>query len=303
MPATAAQTTEYLAATQGCAWADLSGRQQLRVTGPDRVSFLQGMVTNDVEKLADGESCPVAMLTAKGAMVGDGRVLKLPEVMVVDTGAGFGGAVKDFLLKYLISEEAEIADAADFAMVALIGPKAGEWVASLPSEAVVAVLPGLLGKGVDVLVKRAEWSKVTQSLAAVPAVSDATYEVLRVEAGVPKFGVELSETTIPLEANLDKAIHYQKGCYIGQEVIARATYRGQMNKKLVGVLLGGGEPEKGAELKLAEKRVGRVMSVVKSELKQQNVGLAYVHRDHLTPGTRLDLASGGVAEVVALPFV
>jgi folate-binding protein YgfZ len=302
MPATAAQTTEYLAASQGCAWADLSGRQQLRVTGPDRVSFLQGMVTNDVEKLPVGESCPVTMLTAKGAMVGDGRVLKLPEAMVVDTGAGFGGAVKDFLLKYLISEEAEIDDAGDFAMVALLGPSAGEWVASLPSEAVVSVLPGLLGKGVDVLVKRAEWAKVIQALAAVPQVSDATYEVLRVEAGVPKFGVEMSETTIPLEANLDKAIHYQKGCYIGQEVIARATYRGQMNKKLVGVLLGAEDPEKGAELKLADKRVGRVMSVVKSELKHQNVGLAYVHRDHLTPGTRLDVASGGVAEVVALPF-
>lgn len=303
MPATAAQTTEYLAATQACGWADLSGRQQLKVTGPDRVSFLQGMVTNDVEKLPVGQSCQVTMLTAKGAMVGEGRVLKLPEVMVVDTGPGFGAAVKDFLNKYLISEEAEIDDAPELALVGLVGPSASEWAGSLPSESVVATLPGLLGRGVDVLVTRADWAKVTQALVAIPRVSEATYEVLRVEAGVPKFGVELTETTIPLEANLEKAIHYQKGCYIGQEVIARATYRGQMNKKLVGVLLGTLEPERGAELKLADKRVGRVMSVVKSELKGQNVGLAYVHRDHLAPGTVLELATGGAAQVVSLPFV
>ncbi|MBE2248351.1 MAG: folate-binding protein YgfZ [Myxococcus sp.] len=297
----AAQTTEYRAATQACAFVDLSSRQQLRVIGPDRVSYLQGMVTNDVEKLAEGASCPVAMLTAKGAMVGDGRVVKRAEELLIDTGEGRGGAVKDFLLKYLISEDAEVLEAPDLAVVGLLGPEAARWAESIASEAKVATLPGLLGNGVDVVVKRALLDAVKGSLAALPQVSEATYEVLRVEAGVPKFGVDMSETTIPLEANLEKSIHYQKGCYIGQEVIARATYRGQMNKKLVGLLLGDAAPEKGAELKLADKRVGRVMSVARSELKQQNVALAYVHRDHLTPGTALDLG-GATVTVQALPF-
>lgn len=298
----AAQTTEYRAAKEACAWVDLSARQQLRVTGPDRVSFLQGMVTNDVEKLAVGASCHVAMLTAKGAMVGDGRVVKLAEELLVDTGAGFGGAVKDFLNKYLISEEAEVVDAAEVAVVGLVGPDAARWAESIASEAKVATLPGLLGGGVDVMVKRDALESVKASLSALPQLSEATFEVLRVEAGVPKFGVDMSETTIPLEANLEKAIHYQKGCYIGQEVIARATYRGQMNKKLVGLLLGDATPEKGAELKLGDKRVGRVMSVVRSELKGQNVALAYVHRDHLAPGTTMELATGGQVSVVALPM-
>lgn len=296
-----AQTTEYRAAKQACARAELSGREQLRVTGPDRVSFLQGMVTNEVEKLPVGQSCPVAMLTAKGAMVGDGRVLKLADELVVDTGAGFGATVNDFLNKYLISEEAEVALAPDLAMVGLVGPEAARWAEALPSEATVAVLPGLLGAGVDVLVKRAALEQVTSALAALPLLSDETFEVLRVEAGVPKFGVDMTETTIPLEANLEKAIHYQKGCYIGQEVIARATYRGQMNKKLVGVLLGDAVAEKGAELTLAGKRVGRLTSVVRSEARQQHVALAYVQRDHLTPGTVLELGEAKVT-VQALPF-
>lgn len=294
--------TEYRAAKEAAAWIDGSRREQLRVTGPDRVSFLQGMVTNDVEKLAVGTSCQVTMLTAKGAMVGEGRVVKLAEELVIDTGPGCGAAVQAFLLKYLISEEAEVLLAPDLAMVGVLGPSTASWVESVPSESKVATMPGLLGTGTDLLVRRDELPKVVQALQALPQVSEATFEVLRVEAGVPVFGVDMSETTIPLEANLEKAIHYQKGCYIGQEVIARATYRGQMNKRLMGVLLGDAAPERGSELTLGDKRVGRVMSVVRSELKRQNVALAYVQRDHLTPGTKLSMPGGGVAEVVALPF-
>jgi folate-binding protein YgfZ len=112
----------------------------------------------------------------------------------------------------------------------------------------------------------------------------------------------MTETTIPLEANLERAIHYQKGCYIGQEVIARATYRGQMNKKLVGLLLGDVAPDPNTELRANEKRVGRIVTVVRSERVGQNVALGYVHRDSLAPGTALEIASGGVATVCSLPF-
>ncbi len=302
MGAQAAQTAEYLAATGAAAFVDLSSRQQLVVTGEDRVTFLHGMVTNDINGLAEGASCQVAMLTAKGAMVGEGRVLKRHDALIVDTGAGFGGAVHDFLQKYLISEDAEVVLSEQFCVVGLLGPDAETWLKRVPADAVVARLPGLLGGGVDLLINRDALEAVKAALAPIPHLSEATFEVLRVEAGVPRFGVDMSETTIPLEANLEKAIHYNKGCYIGQEVIARATYRGQMNKKLVGVLLGDAAPEKGTELRLADKRVGRIMSVVLSGLKQQHIGLAYVHRDHLAAGTTLDVATGGTAVISALPF-
>ena len=297
----AADLTEYLAATTTAAWVDFSAREQLRVIGPDRVSFVHGMVTNDITGLAEGASCPVAMLTAKGAMVGDGRVLKLPDAVLIDTGAGQGAAVKAFLEKYLISEDAEVQVASELAMIGLLGPAADPSL--VPPGAIVATLPGLLGSGHDLLVRREALGEVRAALVGLPSISDSTLEVLRIEAGVPRFGVDMTETTIPLEANLEKALHYNKGCYIGQEVIARATYRGQMNKKLVGVLLGEHALERGAELFKAEKRVGRVTSVARSEKTRQLIALAYVHRDHLTPGTVLDLpAAAGTVTVSALPF-
>lgn len=276
---------EYRAAHEGCAVFDASAREQLRVTGSEAGSFLQGMVTNDVEGLAVGGSCYAAMLTPKGAMVGDLRVLRREGDYLLDTGPGRGAAVKDFLNKYLISEDAELHDAPEYAVLGLVGPRAKELAAKVPAE---GALGSFLG-GVDLLVRRERLGEAKAALAGVPELSAATLEVLRVEAGVPVFGVDMTETTIPLEANLDNAIHYKKGCYIGQEVIARATFRGQMNKKLVKLLVGEASPAPKAELKVGDRKVGWVTSVVKSVQHGQQLALGYVHRDFLSPGTKLEL--------------
>jgi folate-binding protein YgfZ len=287
-----AQIDAYRAAREAAAWVDLSERELLRVTGPDRVSFVQGMVTNDVEKLDEGGSVYAALLNPKGGMMGDLRVLRLGDALVLDTGKGFGASVKGFLSKYLISEDAELADAPELAVVGLLGPKAE--ASAVASK--LASLPGLVG-GIDVLVAREALAPLS-----LPKLDEATYEVLRVEAGVPKYGLDMTEATIPLEANLAKALHYQKGCYIGQEVIARATYRGHMNKKLSGLLLGDAEPAAGTELKRGDRKVGFITSVVRSVGRGQNVALGYVHRDAGEAGTELD-AAGSTAVVAALPLV
>jgi folate-binding protein YgfZ len=292
VPVPSPQIESYRAAREGAAWVDLSGRDLLTVSGPDRVSFIQGMVTNDVEKLEPGGSIYAALLNPKGGMMGDLRVLRLDDRLVLDTGPGFGAAVKAFLLKYLISEEAELEDAPELALVGLLGPKTD--VGLVPSR--LATLGGLVA-GTDVLVRREALPKLD-----LPQVDEATYEVLRVEAGVPRYGADMTEATIPLEANLTRALHYQKGCYIGQEVIARATYRGHMNKKLSGLLLGSAEPASGTELKRGDKKVGFVTSVVRSVAKEQNIALGYVHREAQEPGTELD-CGGQKAVVAALPFV
>lgn len=296
MPAAEAIEPEYRAATETCAVVDLSTREQLRVTGPDAVSFVQGMVTNDVAALPVGGSCYAAVLTVKGGMVGDLRVLRRAEELVLDTGPGRGETVKAFLEKYLISEEAEVHAAPELALVGLVGPKAGEVAAAVPAALVEGTLPGFTG-GVDLLVRRERLPEVQAALAAHPTLSPATVEVLRVEHAVPLFGVDMTEVTIPLEANLDHALHYKKGCYIGQEVIARATYRGQMNKKLVPLLLGDAAPEPKTELRLGDAKVGWVTSVVKSPRRGQVLALGYVRRDHLAPGTALAIATGGTATV------
>jgi folate-binding protein YgfZ len=299
----------YRAALEACARDDLSGRELLRVTGPDRVSFVHGMVTNDVEGLAVGASNYAALLTNKGAMVGDVRVLKLDDALVLETGPGRAEAVKAQLLKYLISEDAEVVDAPELAVVGLVGPQAAAWAAKVPG--VVGRLESPLG-GVDVVVPRELLGEVARVLeggtvgggagGGLPELDAETREVLRVEKGVPEFGVDMGESTIPLEANLGRALHFQKGCYIGQEVIARATYRGQMSKKLVGVLLGEVEAEVKAELKKDGKKVGWLTSVVRSEKRGQVVALGYVHRDFVAEGTALEVGAGGMATVVGLPF-
>ncbi len=293
MPVPSAQIESYRAARESAAWVDLSARDLLRVTGPDRVSFVQGMVTNDVEKLAEGASVYAALLNPKGGMMGDVRVLRLGDALVVDTGAGFAEAVKAFLSKYLISEEAELVDAPELALVGLMGPQTSADV--VPSS--LASMPGLWGSGVDVLVRRDALTAL-----ALPKIDADTLEVLRVEAGIPRYGVDMTEATIPLEAELQRAINFQKGCYIGQEVIARATYRGHMNKKLSGLLLGDATPALGAELKRGDKKVGFITSVVKSVARGQNIALGYVHRDSVEPGTELEV-EGQKAIVTALPFV
>lgn len=287
MTVPSAQSDVYQAAVAGAAWVDLSARQLLRVTGPDRVSFVQGMVTNDVK----GEKpVYVALLTPKGAMVGDARVIPHGDELLVETANA--EALLQHLQKYLISEEAELQLAPELGVVGVLGPKAPAVL-----EGALASMPDLLGRGTDFIFAR---PLPTPSL---PHVDEATYEVLRVEGGVPKWGVDLTETTIPLEANLERAIHYQKGCYIGQEVIARATYRGQMAKRLTGLLLDEQAPARGTELRRGEKKVGFVTSVVRSGLLDQFIALAYVHRDSLEPGTELELSSGGKALVVGLPFL
>ena len=204
--------------------------------------------------------------------------------------------MKAFLEKYLISEDAEILDAPELAVVGLVGPASREVMAKIPLEARAGELTSLLG-GVDVVVRRESLGEVMAALREVPRCSAATLEVLRVERLVPLFGVDMTEVTIPLEANLDHAINYKKGCYIGQEVIARATYRGQMNKKLVQLLVGEAVPERKTELKQGERKVGWITCVVKSVKHGQHLALGYVHRDFVTAGTKFEMGSGSAVLV------
>src|SRR5215813_6191174 len=242
----------------GAALFDASGRGVVRLTGPDQVSFLQGMVTQDVEGLPEGGVADAALLTPKGSMVADARVVKRADDFLLLTEPGFGPVVRGGLERYLISEDAELSDAtAEFGQLSLVGPEAEALAAralGLPAANGDALRPfdaggatgwalpqGLLLPGVDLLVPAAALGTVFDRLleAGATPVGFAALEVLRVERGTPRFGADMDEKTIPLEANLQRAIHYQKGCYIGQEVIARATFRGHVNRHLVGLRFAG----------------------------------------------------------------
>ncbi len=293
----------YAAATSGLAVRSWPTREQVLVTGPERAEFLHGMVTQDVKGLAVGASAYAAMLTAKGAMVGDGRVLALADLLVVDVEPGRGESTRAFLEAHLISEDAEIKLARAGTAWSLVGPEAEAFFAAhaLTHPAWVRLTP-LIPGAVDVFVPEAAAGSLEPLVASRPVIDDATWTVLRVEAGVPRFGDDMGETTIPLEANLERAIHFNKGCYIGQEVIVRATSRGQLQKKLHGLLLGEGDAAAGDELFLEGKKVGWVTTVVDSPRARQRCALGYVHRSAHAVGTALSFSNGQRATVAALPF-
>ncbi len=302
--ATHAPFEAYTAAKTASAWLFRAGRGHLVVKGPDRVSFLQGMVTNDVEALPIGESCSLAFLTAKGAMVSDGRLLKRADALHVDVEPQVGESVRAFLEKYLISEEAELQLTTQWAVLSLFGPQRDALLAKISPAAILGPLRPAFDGASDWLVSVDARAEIETALGDSVGLSGDTFEVLRIEAGVPVFGVDLSTSTIPLEANLEHAIAYKKGCYIGQEVIARATYRGQMNKKLVGLLLDKAADQAApqSELRANDKRVGFLTSVAFSPKRQSLVALGFVHRDFVKSDTELMVSSGGVARVVSLPF-
>lgn len=319
----------WKAAREGAVLYDHSARELVSVTGDDRVSFVHGMCTQDVNGLPTPGAGHAAMLTAKGAMVADARVVKLAEVLLIDVEPGLGEKVRAFLDTYLISEDAELEDASGrYGQLGLYGPKAAEVferaLGTAPTEGLltrrdaVQILtvgehqvlafgsPGYTGQGVELWSPLAALEPLFLKLEAAGGrlIGRDVLEVLRVEGGLPRYGADLTDTTIPLEAHLEASISYNKGCYIGQEVIARATFRGQMSRKLVGLLLGENAPAPGTELFNGEKRVGWITSVVRSPARGEHVALGYVHRTLLTEGTQLSLANGaGEATVAPLPLV
>ena len=314
------------AAKTGAALADLSARGTLRITGEDRVPFLHGMCTQDIKGLCAGSLTYAALLTAKGAMVADARVMRLEGALLLDLEPGLASKVSDFLNKYLISEDAEVHDeSAAWGRLALWGPRAravleavgveppapGQFAALelqghtlLLAESALTLRPPGFDLWVPVGALDAVYSRLRDAVGfAVKPLGFEALELLRVEAGVPRYGQDMGDTTFPMEANLERALHFNKGCYIGQEVIARATFRGHMNRKLVGLRLGSTHPSPLSELRVGERKVGFITSAVRSPGSGKCLGLGYVHRDFLAPGTELSIAGEtGFATVERLPF-
>ena len=251
--------------------ADLSHeRTRLRVTGVDRVTFLQGQCTNDVSKFEVGQSCYAAFLTAKGKMRGEGHIVCLPGAFLLETSIGLAPS----LGKFVITEDVTIENVSGSWSEWLV---VGDVKATLPADAIV--FPHPLGTG------------VISRQALTPTLSGDSLEVLRVEAAVPKWGAEMDENTIPNEAGLEKrAINYDKGCYIGQETIARIKTYGHVNRQLIQCKVEGVEvPEGGAKIFVDARDVGQVTSAVHSTRLGKPVALGYVQREFAKVGTELEI--------------
>jgi folate-binding protein YgfZ len=331
--------TEYNAARSAAILLGPASRGRILVSGADRRSYLNAMLTNDVAALSAGQGCYAAYLTPQGRMIADMRVLDIGDLLLLDLPMSVKDTVLSKLDQFIFSEDVRLGDVtATISQVGLHGPAAPAVVRSVLERAgieagdadldaipeyasfrrtfqgeplIFAASRELSNSGFDVYVGRPAAEAITGLMLEGGAVAagEETAEVLRVERGRPLFGRDMDEDTIPLEAGIEqRAISFTKGCYPGQEVIVRVVHRGggRVARKLVGLTLDSEVPvPAGSRVEGGGRTDGRVTSSVFSPAAGKAIALAYVHRDLAAAGTELMVLaepSGARAKVTSLPF-
>jgi folate-binding protein YgfZ len=317
-----------VAARRQAAFFERAERGLVVVTGRDRASYLQGLLTNDVATLAAGQGRYAAYLTAQGRMIADLYVYELGDLMLAVVPLAQKDVVLTKFDQLIFSEDVQLGDVTStFSAAAIVGPRAADVVRGVVGAAVDSLgadgcarvqfhgAPAIITRvadtgepGFDVYIERGQMSRLLEGLdaAGVPRLDTPVAEALRIEAGVPLFGRDMDETTIPLEAGIEqRAISFSKGCYVGQEVIIRVLHRGRgrVARRLVGLTLDGTDAAlERTPVSANAEEVGVVTSSSWSPALGKAIALAYVHRDFTAPGTEVSV--GGVRAVVAaLPFV
>jgi folate-binding protein YgfZ len=304
---------QYRELREGAGLLERNERVALEVRGPDAAEFLQGQVTNEIEELAPGDGCYAAMLNPKGHMVADMRVLRPePDRLLIDSEATASEAVLRDLRMYKIGRQVDVAAMPDRAVLSLIGPRSDEVAESalgvhLPPDehSVIAVGDGLFATrtdvGIDVIADRPAEAREALLGAGAQPVSLEAAEIVRIERGRPRHGLDMTEDNLPAEAGIvERAVSFTKGCYVGQEPVARMHYKGRPNRHLRGLRLSG-PAERGSALLADGKEVGRLTSTSLSPALGP-IALALVRRE-VAPGEQLIVADGGpAATVVELPF-
>jgi folate-binding protein YgfZ len=305
---------EYAAATEAVGLFDRSEQGKLAISGVDAVGFLDSLLSNDIAAIVPGSGADATMLSEKGRMLAEVRVLRTDEELLLDTERVALQALFDALMRFRIGYAAELHKRTlECGLLSLIGPASDGVLAKPPpaeehahiaSEvAGVAVRAIRTRLGIDLLLESREHERARRALddAGVVALSEATFECVRIEHGIARFGVEIDETTMPQEAGLhERAVSFTKGCYVGQETVARLYWKGKPNRHLRGLSLS--EPvAPGTVLHQDGREVG-VLGAVAVSPRLGPIALALVRRE-AEPGASLRLGEdGGSALVLALPF-
>jgi folate-binding protein YgfZ len=297
---------EYRALRDGAAVVDLGFRTVVRATGADRVSFLQGMLTNDVTRLERGRNRPALLLTIQGRVTADVRVAGTDDALLLDVDVRVRTAFVAALEKLIIADDVELASGGEV-LIGLEGPRAATVLARAALDA-RALRGGELGDdGFVVHADAATAARVWDALVgagARPCGMDAL-EGRRVELGIPRVGLDMDETVLALEVPVERAVSQTKGCYLGQEVVARGSARGHVNRRLVGMLLSGPTPPPQAPLVRDGKEVGRLTSVARAFGIGAPAALGFVRRETWAEGTELAVRHGHavtIARVASLPL-
>ena len=325
---------EYEAIRTGVAVIDFSSAGKLEVSGKNAIQFINGLVTNDIKSLTAGDGTVAAFLDVHGKVVAMCRFYQTGRDLLLELDAVSREKVFKNLSRFVPAGEFFINDVSEqYALFSLQGPRAAALISELTtqpiaetpehkySERAIAGQPVFITThsrcgepGFDLFVTADAAPRLKQIILergqpfGARAVSEAAFEIARIEAGVPREGPDINEKYILLETGRDDAVSYTKGCYLGQEIIARIHWRGQPAKRLMGLLIEAPEiPPSGTELYSTDgKRVGEVTSSTQSMMLDRIIALGYVHRNYLTSGTELMLKSGdselGKATVTTIPF-
>lgn len=322
---------EYNAIRQGVALADLSYQGKFILSGEDRKAFLQGLISNDLLKATEHSGIYTTLLTAKGKTIADFSLFPLPEGYLMEIEAANAEKTKDVLMRFRLRSKVQMSVPAWGRLLAS-GPLAKRRIEQLIGEALPKMAENaFFEKKIDhmrlICIKRsvtgeadfhlytplenlaALWTRLLSEGAALPLqpVGQTALETARIEAGIPRYGLDMNEEVIPVEAGIqDQVISYTKGCFPGQEVIARIKTYGHVNKQLSGMILEGDTPpQAGAKVSQEGKSVGWVTSAVKSPFVGKIIAMAYLRREVSVPGTLLtvDVAqTQTAAEAKSLPF-
>jgi len=329
------QLVGYSAVRDGAAGVvQLSGRGRIRVGGSEAVQFLNGLITNDMKTLIEHRWMLAAFPNVQGRLVAAVRVIRLADEseknpsFLLDTESVTRQTVLKTIERFTMAGDFRVTDVtASSAMFSVQGAASGRMLSELVSAAINDLprdgvlettfqeAPTIIVRashtaedGFDVITTVEQAQELSQQLIAAGAevVSEETFETLRIEAGVARFGLDMDENNVVSETNLDDAVSFTKGCYIGQEIIARIKYRGHVAKKLTGFVLNGEAlPQAGATIKSVEgKDVGRITSATFSPSLHKPVALGYVRYEFLTAGTQVMVGDDGAgATLTELPFV
>jgi folate-binding protein YgfZ len=311
----AISSSEYEAVTEACGLVDRSERGKLALTGSEAKSFLQGQVSNDVEALTPGTGCYAAFLTPKGKMLGDVRILDAGSELLLDTERVALQELFNMIRRFSVGYDAELHKRTlEQGLLSLLGPgaavvagvsdlgQAEHWHEAGDVDG-IAVRWIRTDLGLDLLCEAGETEALASALERRGAqpVSEAVADCLRIEHGRPRYGIDLDDTVIPQEADLNgRAVSFTKGCYVGQETVARLFYRGKPNRRLRGLRLSEFAP-RGAEITFDDRTVGRLGSIAESP-SLGTIALALIRRE-APPGSHVSVGSDQIkAVVVELPF-
>ena len=288
----------------GAGLIDLSAlRGRIRVTGSEAVQFLNGLITNDIKNATADSWLPAVFPTVQGRLIGAVRIVRVDGGFLIDTDAASHEAVLKTISRFTLAGDFKVSDVStEMALLTVQGKGAQNVIENIDAKIIRATHTG--ENGFDVLVEATNVSSIIEKIIAAGAeiVSPDVFEILRIEAGIPRHGQDMDESNVVLEANLDDAISYTKGCYLGQEIIIRIKHRGHVAKKLTGLRFT--KPVKtGATITSEDgKDIGRVTSATYSPKLEAPIALGYVRYEYLAAGTPVK-AGDVTGTVTDLPFV